>query len=84
MNENLKELAKQTLVEHCISHVRLQAFAEVIVLRCIELNKQKLSFTAFERLANDYYEHFGINHEQLPRNHFANTTSVQEVSQSTS
>ena len=47
MNERLKELAKKAKVEHCISHVRLQEFAEVLtdefigVLECeIELCEQ--------------------------------------------
>lgn len=34
MNERLKELAKQAQVEHCISHVRLQEFAELIIKEC--------------------------------------------------
>ncbi len=37
MNETLKEIAKQAQVEHCISHVRLQEFAELIVLKCAKI-----------------------------------------------
>jgi hypothetical protein len=37
MNETLKEIAKQAQVEHCISHVRLQEFAELIVLECAKI-----------------------------------------------
>jgi hypothetical protein len=36
MNERLKELAIKAQVEHCISHVRLQEFAELIVRECAE------------------------------------------------
>ena len=35
-------------------------FAELIVGECIEINKQELSFNAFERLMNKYKEHFGV------------------------
>jgi hypothetical protein len=35
MNERLKELAIKAQVEHCISHVRLEEFAELIVKECI-------------------------------------------------
>ena len=31
MNERLKQLAISAQVEHCISHVRLQEFAELII-----------------------------------------------------
>jgi hypothetical protein len=31
MNERLKEIAIKAQVEHCVSHVRLQEFAELIV-----------------------------------------------------
>ena len=34
MNEKLKEIAVKAQVEHCISHVRLQEFAELIVQEC--------------------------------------------------
>ena len=34
MNEKIKELAVKAQVEHCISHVRLQEFAELIVREC--------------------------------------------------
>jgi len=35
MNKILSDIAKEALVEHCISHVRLQAFAELIVRECV-------------------------------------------------
>jgi hypothetical protein len=34
MNERLKEIAIAAQVEHCISHVRLTEFAELIVKEC--------------------------------------------------
>jgi hypothetical protein len=38
----------------------LNKFAQLIVKECMEINKQELSFTAFERLMHRYQEHFGI------------------------
>jgi hypothetical protein len=37
MNERLKQIAVKAQVEHCISHVRLQEFAELIVQECIDV-----------------------------------------------
>lgn len=37
MNENLKQIAIKAQVEHCISHVRLKEFAELIVKECIDV-----------------------------------------------
>lgn len=37
MNENLKQLAISAQVEHCVSHVRLQEFADLILFECIKL-----------------------------------------------
>ena len=34
MNEKIKEIAVKAKVEHCISHVRLEEFAELILLEC--------------------------------------------------
>ena len=39
----------------------IEKFAELIVKECIEINKQELSFNAFERLMNKYNEHFLVN-----------------------
>jgi hypothetical protein len=36
MNERLKQLAISAQVEHCISHVRLQEFAELIIKDVID------------------------------------------------
>ena len=37
MNEKIKELAVKAKVEHCISHVRLEEFAELIVKECAKV-----------------------------------------------
>lgn len=37
MNERLREIAIKAQVEHCISHVRLEEFAELIVRECKEI-----------------------------------------------
>ena len=39
---------------------QLNRFAELIVRECVEINKQELSFNAFERLMNKYQDHFGV------------------------
>jgi len=35
MNERIKEIAVKAQVEHCISNVRLQEFAELIIRECM-------------------------------------------------
>ena len=37
MNDQLKERAMKAQVEHCISHVRLTEFAELIVGECMRM-----------------------------------------------
>ena len=67
MNERIKELAEQCGfrsnpdVYDRNQSFDIAKFAELIVKECIELNKQELSFNAFERLLNLYKEHFGIH-----------------------
>ena len=39
---------------------KLEKFAELIVKECMEINKQELSFIAFETLMDRYNEHFGV------------------------
>ena len=69
MNERIQELWSQagghynsgnqhTWPEYTIDE--LKKFALLIVGECIEINKQELSFAAFERLMNKYKEHFGV------------------------
>ena len=38
----------------------MDMFAELIVRECMEINKQELSFIAFETLMDRYNEHFGL------------------------
>lgn len=40
MNEKLKEIAIKAQVEHCISHVRLTEFAELIVGECMSIAQE--------------------------------------------
>ena len=37
MNDQLIEIAKQAKVEHCISHVRLKEFSDLIVKECADI-----------------------------------------------
>jgi hypothetical protein len=37
MNERIKELATAAKLEHCVSHVRLQDFAERIIKECANI-----------------------------------------------
>ena len=70
MNERIQELLKQAGgIQHdedgdeltaILVGKDLEKFAELIVRECIEINKQELSFNAFERLMNKYKEHFGV------------------------
>lgn len=38
----------------------IEKFAELIVKECIDLNRQELSFNAFEQMLNKYQNHFGV------------------------
>jgi hypothetical protein len=60
LNQRLKEIAKEAMIEHCVTHVRLKHFADLIVKECMLINKEELSFSAFERLMNKYKDNFGI------------------------
>ncbi len=63
MNDTLIRLAKTAQVEHCISHARLQEFAELIIYECMELNQQELAFNALTRVRERYEKHFGVDIE---------------------
>lgn len=56
MNENLKQLAISAQVEHCVSHVRLQEFADLILFECIKL----AVFRGDTETAKAIKEHFGV------------------------
>jgi hypothetical protein len=68
MNEVLTQIAKETMVEHCISHVRLQAFAELLVKETIRKMSQQLDAHGDDQANNPAYykaivdslKHFGI------------------------
>jgi hypothetical protein len=71
MNERIRELAEQADPEHWHSRwysgirprvmdPEIKKFAELIIQECIKINKEELSFNAFERLVNKYQEHFGV------------------------
>ena len=56
MNEQLKQIAVKAKVEHCVSHVRLQEFADLIVEECA-----RVADTAEPYKANDLIkQHFGV------------------------
>lgn len=66
MNEQLKAIAVQAKVEHCISHARLQEFAMLIVEECIEVFSKDLPeegdgkmVEVINRVCN-VAEHFGV------------------------
>ena len=63
MNPRIKLLAEQaTTVIEATEHssegwiFNKEKFAKLIIQDCIEINKQELSFTAFERLMNKYHD----------------------------
>jgi hypothetical protein len=57
MNEVLTKIAVEAQVDHCISHVRLQKFAELIVKECTTvLDDSDGSWYHGEKLN----EHFGV------------------------
>jgi hypothetical protein len=64
MNQRITQLAEQAGYSKDYLEIGLpsnmEKFAKLIIQDCIEINKQELSFTAFERLMNKYHEHFGV------------------------
>jgi hypothetical protein len=70
MNDKIKELARQAQVEHCISHVRLEEFANLIIQECNNLNKQVITqsnlghYMVIERIMKKYQDHFGVDYER--------------------
>ena len=63
MNERIREIAREVgLLTHNPENreTKLDKFAELLVKECIEINKQELSFNAFETLVNRYKQHFGV------------------------
>ncbi len=60
MNELLKELAVKAKVEHCVSHVRLQEFAELIIKECID-NVKVWEKDSRNHISYCLKRHFGID-----------------------
>lgn len=59
MNEVLTQIAKQAMVEHCVSHVRLQDFAELIIKECIN-NVEVWEKDSRNHISYMLKEHFGV------------------------
>ena len=69
MNSTIKQFAelsksyKTIVVDGQMQSVLLidpEKFAKMIVLECININREELSFVAFNVLLDRYHEHFGI------------------------
>ena len=67
MNKKLRQFEKQSGLDiyglgarREIWDKAMEKYAKLIIQDCIEINKQELSFTAFERLMNKYQENFGV------------------------
>jgi hypothetical protein len=69
MNTKIKQFAelskvyKTILVDGQMQSVLLidpERFAQMIVKECIDINREELSFVAFNVLLDRYHEHFGI------------------------
>jgi hypothetical protein len=59
MNETLKSIAKQAQVEHCVSHVRLEEFANLILFECIKI----AVFKGDKDTGKAIKDHFGVDRE---------------------
>ena len=67
MNKRLREFEKQSGLDiyglgakRLMWETALEKYAKLIIRDCIEINKQELAFSAFEKLLNEYNEQFGI------------------------
>jgi hypothetical protein len=68
MNEQLKQIAIKAKVHHCISHVRLEQFAELIVKECAEIvriqNEQFMDNESnYAAVSTDILKHFGVKND---------------------
>ena len=60
MNKEIKELAKQAQLEHCVSHVRLEQFAQLIIKECCEkMLTLEVKYPA-NLTVREIKQHFGI------------------------
>lgn len=64
MNERIKQLAEKAKLEHCVSHVRLNDFSNLIIEECIryfnEEYQRNFSSLWREDLSKAIREHFGV------------------------
>lgn len=67
MNKRIRQFEKESKLEifglgakRHLWEAALEKYAELIIKECVEINKQELSFAAFESLLNKYQEHFGV------------------------
>jgi len=60
MNEKIKQLAIAAKLEHCVSHARLQEFAELIVLECLDVVDEEVSGMLGVHVMKKIAEHFGV------------------------
>lgn len=67
MNERVVKLIERSMEPTGVegiggSYMQLnpEKLVELVVQECIELNRQDLSFNAFERMLNRYLEHFNM------------------------
>lgn len=58
MNERIKELAIKAQLEHCVSHVRLEQFAELIIRECA--NIASINSHQYETSGEYVLKHFGV------------------------
>lgn len=57
MNENIKQIAIKSQVEHCISHIRLEQFANELIRECVRLIEEDDGSTNNGDLL---FKHYGI------------------------
>ncbi len=71
MNEQLKEISVKAQVEHCVSHVRLEEFADLIIQEAILAVKSKTNtnhiYTSFDK---DMVSHTINNSVKAIKEHF--------------
>jgi len=69
MNERIKELAVEAQVEHCISHVRLKEFSDLIIQEAISVVQKRYmgdnnrEDMEVRRCVEDLKKHFGVQNE---------------------
>lgn len=61
MNELFKEIAIKAQIEHCVSHVRLQEFAELIVQDCANFVRENYDHEAAESIAWSMEVKYGLH-----------------------